>query len=386
MYRDLTEYYLRWYHTKPVVITSERRDELRRLHRVLYTCICHFVAHYREFLPICMPLSQREMDILAEQERHPFKAGTYRPDYIVANDGRLLLCEITSRFFAHGIFMSVFDLRARERFLKKIGAPLCPSRFQEMMDYMLSIVGDHKRIFVFKSADKTSEIRLYKQFYEQRGIQVTVLEAEEVESHIDQWKHDAFLVSALNQKDILRMSDPTLQAMMEAGMYSDFRNIFLIHDKRFMYLWFLEEFTNGCLDADDTKFLRSHAIPTFLGVPKEAFANKDAFIVKPRRLGKSEGLLPGPLTKEEEWQRRLRIAPEEMVTQPFIKQKTYPTMWEDLFFEDYICGMMLCVDDRYFDSGFFRCSSLPVTNIGDNRMACVIHTDDPFIISHCDRL
>ncbi len=386
MYRDLTEYYLRWYHTKPVVITSERRDELRRLHRVLYTCICHFVAHYREFLPICMPLSQREMDILAEQERNPFKAGTYRPDYIVANDGRLLLCEITSRFFAHGIFMSVFDLRARERFLKKIGAPLCPSRFQEMMDYMLSIVGDHKRIFVFKSADKTSEIRLYKQFYEQRGIQVTVLEAEEVESHIDQWKHDAFLVSALNQKDILRMSDPTLQAMMEAGMYSDFRNIFLIHDKRFMYLWFLDEFTNGCLDADDTKLLRSHAIPTFLGVPKEAFANKDAFIVKPCRLGKSEGLLPGPLTKEEEWQRRLRIAPEEMVTQPFIKQKTYPTMWEDLFFEDYICGMMLCVDDRYFDSGFFRCSSLPVTNIGDNRMACVIHTDDPFIISHCDRL
>lgn len=386
MLRDLTEYYLRWYHTKPVAITSERRDELRRLHRVLYACICHFVAHYREFVPVCMPLSQREMDILAEQERHPFKAGTYRPDYIVANDGRLLLCEITSRFFAHGIFMSVFNLRAMERFLSKIGAPSCPSRFGEMMDYMLSIVGDHKRIFVFKSADKTSEIRLYKHFYEQRGIEVTVLEAEEVESHIDQWRHDAFLISALNQKDILRMSDTTLQAMMEAGMYSDFRNIFLIHDKRFMYLWFQDEFTSGCLNADDTKFLRAHAIPTFLGVPEEAFANKDTFIVKPCRLGKSEGLLPGPLTDEEEWQRRLRIDPEGMVTQPFIKQKTYPTVWEGTPFDDYICGMMLCVDDRYFDSGFFRCSSLPVTNIGDNRKACAIHTDDPFVISHCDLL
>ena len=205
MHRDWTKYYLRWFHSKPVAITSERRDELRRLHRVLYACICHFAAHYREFLPTCMPLSQREMDILAEQERHPFKAGTYRPDYIVASDGRLLLCEITSRFFAHGIFWSVFDLRARERFLSQIGASSCPSRFQEMMDYMLSIVGDHKRIFVFKSADKTSEIRLYKQFYEERGIQVTVLEAEEVESHFDQWKHDAFLISALNQKDIHRV-------------------------------------------------------------------------------------------------------------------------------------------------------------------------------------
>ena len=74
------------------------------------------------------------------------------------------------------------------------------------------------------------------------------------------------------------------------------------------------------------------------------------------------------------------------MTQPFIKQKTFPTVWEGTPFDDYLCGMMLCVDDRFFDSGYFRCSSLPVTNIGDDRKACVIHTDDPFIISHCDLL
>jgi hypothetical protein len=48
--------------------------------------------------------------------------------------------------------------------------------------------------------------------------------------------------------------------------------------------------------------------------------------------------------------------------------------------------MMLCVDDRYFDSGMFRCSSLPVTNVGDNRKACSLHTDDPELLRYCDLL
>ena len=38
--------------------------------------------------------------------------------------------------------------------------------------------------------------------------------------------------------------------------------------------------------------------------------------------------------------------------------------------------MMLCMDDRYFDSGVFRTSSAPVTNKVDDRKMCVIHSDD----------
>jgi hypothetical protein len=48
--------------------------------------------------------------------------------------------------------------------------------------------------------------------------------------------------------------------------------------------------------------------------------------------------------------------------------------------------MMLCADDRYFDSGMFRASSLPVTNVGDDRKVCPIHTDDPRIMQRADIL
>ena len=48
--------------------------------------------------------------------------------------------------------------------------------------------------------------------------------------------------------------------------------------------------------------------------------------------------------------------------------------------------MMLCVDDEYFDSGLFRFSSLPVTNIGDDRKAAPIHSASPDLIPYCDVL
>ena len=77
---------------------------------------------------------------------------------------------------------------------------------------------------------------------------------------------------------------------------------------------------------------------------------------------------------------------EGMIAQPFIPQRTFPTVWEGQNYEDYACGMMLCVDDQFFDSGIFRFSSLPVTNVGDDRKGFIINTDNPNILSVSDVL
>ncbi len=176
-------------------------------------------------------------------------------------------------------------------------------------------------------------------------------------------------------------------------MVSDFRNIFLIHDKRFMRLWFDDAFTGRFLNADDAAFLRAHAIPTYdcadpaaAGILADARTNKDGYILKPCRLGKSEGVHAGVLEHGLRWRRLWRRGVDGMVLQPFLDQRTFPTEWEGKHFEDYLCGMMLCVDDRYYDSGLFRTSSLPVTNVGDDRKACPLHTDDPELLSFCDVL
>ena len=108
LHMESAPYYLRWYHTKPMALTQERRNELRELHRIMYKCISFMAENYEQFVPVYMPLPDAEMELLKLQARYPYRAGAYRPDYIIAEDGRLLLCEITSRFFAHGIFSSFY--------------------------------------------------------------------------------------------------------------------------------------------------------------------------------------------------------------------------------------------------------------------------------------
>ena len=393
LYCGREDYYHRWYHERPIIITPERTAEIREMHRILYKCVEYMAYHYAEFVDKYMPLSPKEMEILAYQSRYPFKAGAYRPDYLLTEDGRLKLCEITSRFFAHGIFMSYYSESAADKFIAKFPGTHRESRFEEMIRYMLEIVGDKQKIFVLKSSDKTSEIALYKAFYERMGKSVTVYEANEVEPNIANWKGN-FVISALNQNDILSYSMDTVKAMVDSGMYNDFRTIFLAHDKRVMRMWFEDDFTNRFLTKEEAAFIRDHAIETFVCAESsaasalaDAYAHKDGYILKHYCLGKSEKVFAGPLTSEEEWKNLFDSgAVKDMIMQPFLQQRKFHTVWEGTPFDDYVCGMMLCVDDKFYDSGLFRTSSCPVTNKVDDRKACAVATDCASLYAHGDLL
>lgn len=389
LFADKTDYYHHWYHAKPMLITSERRDELHRMQSLLYKCIVYMAEHYREWVPQYMPLDEKVMKILDRQSRYPFRAGAYRPDYLISENGSLLLVEITSRFFGHGIWSNYPSVVKAEQFMMAHPNVSWENRYDELLTYMRDVIPAGKSIYVLKSSDRTPEIPLYKKFYEYYGHEVTVYEAEEVEAHIDQWSHDAVVISALNQQDLLSFRMETLQAMIDARMLNDFRTIFLAHDKRFLHLIFVDDFTNQCLTQGETAFLRQHTIPTYLynehpEIWEDALIHKDNYILKPYDLGKSVGLYAGVMTDEETWKKSL-IESEKggFILQPFVKQRTYPCEWEGNHYDEYVCGLMLCMDDRYFDSGMFRTSSAPVTNKVDDRKMCVIHSDNGELKKNC---
>lgn len=397
LFADKTDYYHHWYHAKPMLITSERRDELRRMQALLYKCIVYMAEHYREWVPKYMPLDEKVMEVLERQSRYPFRAGAYRPDYLISEDGRLLLVEITSRFFGHGIWFNYASVAKAEQFITSHPSTSWENRYDELLTYMRDIVSQGYPIYVLKSSDPTSEIAFYKTFYEYYGHEVTIYEAAEAEEHIDQWSHDAVVFSALNQQDLLSFRMETLQAMIDARMLNDFRTIFLAHDKRFLHLIFVDDFTRECLTEEETTFLRQHTIPTYLSpngeienvkIWEDAHRNKDKYILKPYDLGKSVGLYAGVMTDEETWNNTIfkshsTVFNPDYILQPFIKQHTYPCEWEGKYYDEYVCGMMLCMDDRYFDSGMFRTSSAPVTNKVDDRKICVIHSDDENLKKIC---
>jgi hypothetical protein len=400
LFADKTDYYHHWYHDRPMLITSGRRDELRRMQALLYKCIVYMAEHYREWVPQYMPLEEKEMEILDRQSLYPFRAGAYRPDYLVSEDGQLLLVEITSRFFGHGIWANYPSVVKAELFMAEHPDASWENRYNELLTYMRDAIPAGRPIYVLKSSDRGSESTFYTKFYEYYGHEVTVYEAAEVEAHIDQWSHDAVVISALNQEDLLSFKMDTLQAMIDARMLNDFRTIFLAHDKRFLHLIFVDDFTRQCLTEEETAFLRLHTIPTYLpplstfnsqlstSIWEDAMRHKDKYILKPYNLGKSVGLYAGVMTDEETWRKliincQLSIVNSDYILQPFIQQRTYPCEWEGKHYDEYVCGMMLCMDDRYFDSGVFRASSAPVTNKVDDRKMCVIHSDDEELKKNC---
>ena len=394
LFADKIDYYHHWYHDRPMLITSERRDELRRMQALLYKCIVYMAEHYREWVPQYMPLNEKVMEILDRQSRYPFRAGAYRPDYLISEEGQLLLVEITSRFFAHGIWANYPSVVKAEQFMAEHPGTSWENRYDELLTYMRDIIPVGRPLYVLKSSDRGSESPFYQKFYEYYGHEVTVYEAAEVEAHIDQWSHDAVVFSALNQQDLLSFKMETLQAMIDARMQNDFRTIFLIHDKRFLHLIFVDDFTRQCLSEEETAFLRQHTIPTYLynngnkEIWEDALINKDDYIIKPYDLGKSVGLYAGLMTDEETWRNVLGSMVNGQwsmvnVLQPFVKQRTYPCEWEGQHYDEYVCGMMLCMHDRYFDSGVFRTSSAPVTNKVDDRKMCVIHSDDEELKKYC---
>lgn len=378
LWGDRRDYYLRWYHSKPLVITGQRREELVRLHSILYKACEYLALNYRDYTDTYLQLSPKELEILDYQSKKTFHAGAWRPDWIVSAQGEILLCEITSRFFGHGLFMSYYSECDAARFHTE------NSRYEELMQHVISLPGSKNEIFVLKSADKTSAIAMYKPLYERFGKKVTILEADEVESNRSAWEGKC-VISALNQHDMMSYSMDTLKALVDSEMINDMRTILLLHDKRFMRLWFEDSFTERFLTKEETDFLRSHAIMTYLPCDTEAFADarahKDKYILKPYMLGKSEGVYAGCMTSEKEWAELWEHKDmDSFILQPFIDQRTYPQDWEGQHFDEYICGMMLCIDDKYYDSGMVRASSAPVTNKVDDRKMCVVHSSDKNII------
>lgn len=380
LHSDLIPYYRSWCHDQPMVVSTARDEELHRVQEVLYRCARFYTEHYREYLDV-VNYEEKVLDILARSERNPYCAGTFRPDYLICNDGTLRVCEITSRFFGNGYFLSYFMEHAGENFARDAGIGDYRSYFEEFLEYAAQMPGDKKKLCVLKSADKSDSIRLYVPFYRALGLETTILEAEQAEDHLDCLK-DSFVVSALNQTDILRFSMDTIERMIDAQFRNDFRTVFLLHDKRFFRLFSMDRFTDRCLTKEETAFLRAHAVTTYLPeMDRDVFAdareNKDRYILKHARLGKSEKVYAGCLCEEEEWRELFR--PEtikDMILQPFMQQRKYPTYWKGQYLDDYVAGTILCVDDKYFGTGLFRTSTRPVINQTDAHKVAPVITDE----------
>ena len=387
IHADYIPYYRSWCHDIPIVISGERDRELHRVQELLYRCCAFYAGHYRDYLDV-IPYEEKVLELLDYVRELPFHAGTFRPDYIIREDESILVCEITSRFFGNGYFMSYFMEAAGEGFAREAAITDYRSYFEDFFAYMASLARGYRKLTVLKSADKSDSIKLYVPFYQALGLETEILEAQDAEPKISSLKGN-LIISALNQQDLLSFSMDSLKTLADMKIHNDFRTIFLLHDKRFFYLLFQDRFTDRVMTCEETAFLRSHVIPTYLygldpQVWEDAAAHKDGYILKHHCLGKSEKVYAGPLMEEESWNALFRSGEiASMILQPFISQKLFCAEWQGKQLADFLSPSILCVDDRYFGPGLFRTSSCPVINQGDAHKIAPVITDQAEKFGNC---
>ena len=386
----LLAYYRSWTHDQPLLVSYERDRELGRLSDILYRCCRFYADHYQEYTDR-IPYDEKVMRLLEFASEYPFRAGTWRPDYLICSDGSLKVCEITSRFFGNGYFLSYFTEYAAKVFAEKNQADDRISYYEELLEYFNGMMSGKKELLVLMSSDKSDSIRLYVPYYRKLGLDVRMMHASVIPKDLVIGK-DTAVVSAMNQTDILSLPEDLIRRLVDAGMRNDLRSVFLLHDKRLFALFTDPSFAGRFLDQEEQEFLKEHVVHTYLSgeneeVWEDARAHKENYILKHRALGKSESVYAGCLTAKEDWDRLFADGSvKEMILQPFCSQRIFESQWDDQILREYICGTILTVDDRYFGTGLFRTSSRPVINQADAHKAAPLVTNRPDLFPESNRL
>lgn len=373
------EYLSQWYLETPVIVASDKYNELWKVQQLLYKAIHYFVEHYDGYGHI-FPIQDNIRRIIEICNPYPYRIGTYRPDFLIDKEHRIKICEIGARFPLNGYFLSgIAEYIGHTRY--PYTSFLDKRAYSNFLDYLFEYWDFPDKLYVLKGKDRPCDIKYYIPFFEELGIKTEVLTPKEMSSSVQKMT-DSCVVNEFNQMEMEVMDENVLKAIAASNALNDMRTIFLIHNKRFLAVLSDPVFLSQCLDNEEIAYLQPFLIPTYssLQAPdiwEEAKRNKDEWVLKHALLGKSEQVYTGRTCTREEWERLfISSVRESMVLQPFIHQEQIDSRIKDNQYHDFVVGTLLCFDNHFFGTGLFRTSSFEITNRVDDRKMAPCFTDD----------
>lgn len=384
IFNDIAEskcnYLSQWYLDTQMIITSERYEELHKVQQLLYKAIHYFVSHYAGYEHI-FPVSDQLKRIVDICDPYPYRIGTYRPDFLIAEDRTLKICEVGARFPLNGYFMSgIAEYIGLHQYT--YSSYLKSSVYESFLNYLLKYWGDIDKLYVLKGSDRPCDINLYVPFFKRLGIEVKILSPSQINtsSFVSPCKYG--VINEFNQMEMDVLNDDVLKMIASSNALNDMRSIFLIHDKRFLAVLSDNYFLCECLSPEEVSYLRPYLIPTFTPeqspeIWEEARKDKDGWVLKHCLLGKSEKVYAGCKCTNDEWQDLFDPSVKKMmVLQPFIRQQKIASSIKSEKYNDFAVGTLLCFNDRFFGTGIFRTSSFEITNRVDDRKMASCFTND----------
>lgn len=364
---EQSAHYGRWVRDEPVMLTGAEHDLFARTADVLGRCIETYADQWREWMHL-MPIADPVAQALDACAGVPHRLGTYRTDYVRDADGRPRLIEITCRFALNGyLTYAVYDEIGRAKW--GCGGERY-ARFLESFDAELA---GHSRVHILRGVEWRNESRHLLDLFERSGRQVDFVPPHEIADRLSELA-ESFCLSELTHDELTELPGDVVRALAVAGVLNDPRTALLAHDKAFFAVLGDVGFRAATLSAEDANLLAelvpaTHTRASNPDAWRSARHDRERWILKPRSLGKSEGVRAGIVTSAEDWEGFLDAATSGSILQEWVPQTRERGHVHGVSHDDYLAGTLLFADRSYFGPGVFRTSSHPVTNVVDDRKA-----------------
>lgn len=382
------DYFKEWIFNEPVIYSTSRIANLKRLQSLMYKMICHFVTHYDDY-EYLMPVSKDVKDVIDLLKDTPYRVGTYRTDFVYDEDKQEKLIEITCRFALNGVFSSALLNKVVTDYKREHLSGIDNiDMYEELCNHLRSYYEESDAVYVLKGEDVRNESKIFCDIFRRIGLPVFEIDHTELVQHMSQMDK-ALIVSELSFDEIISIPKELLKRLVKLNVVNDFRTVFLIHDKRFFQVLGNKDFQNAILNEEEQAFFSNYYVPTYTynespELWQDALANKDQWILKPPALGKSQSIYAGIVTPREEWDNLfLDQKIETFVLQRWIPQSKIKGKIKEEYYEDYITGTLMYFDDNFFGFGDFRTSSYPITNKVDHRKMTYLVIKDSDIKVDC---
>lgn len=372
-------YFGQWVYNEPMVVTLETNETMHFLQKAMYKAIRHFGENYETYRRL-MPVSQEVSAILSLCKDVPYRAGTYRTDFLIDENKHIWLIEITCRFALNGLLRAGFLHQMVDRLLAGKPPIRRVDQYSAFFEFFSAYLGDFSHVCFLKN-DSFNESRYFIPLFESVGYPVRVLEIEDIPQSLDLLE-DAAIIGQLRQDEWCALPLPVVDRLVHTNMINDLRTVFLIHDKRFFSVLGNDDFLQAAMSQAEAERFRAHLVPTWgwserRDLWEQARRQKDGWIIKPRALGMGIGVKAGCLTAEAEWQSVFSQADvADLTLQPYIHQARFHGRVGEEERHDYVVGTLLTFEDHFFGPGVFRASAYPVTNQGDTRRLAHVVTED----------
>lgn len=362
-----------YYYDQPCVITKERFLKFTRLQKGLYKAFRYFLPRFEEYEHI-VEYDKKSKEIVSYYDLDSVRIGFYRPDFLIPEVGEIKICELGCRYYeaywGHGY--PEYIMEKRNRCSNANGGD--KRIIQRVMDGAYNWwTGLDKSLAVLQGSDREGDIRFYRPYFQKMGVNIHSIYLDTLDEHLHLLREGPIL-NAFSQEELQGLSSSQLKAIVESDCLNPLTTVILLHDKRFLAVLYDDDFRRAALGETEADFMASFLIPTYTrkqspAIWQDARLNKNNYILKPKLLGKSEGIVPGPLVSEKEWNRKFESQEiESMVLQTFIHQRKFGASIDGKSYNDYGTGMLLCMENDLYGLGQFRMSSCEVINyIKDDR-------------------